>query len=150
MNSPWTSYKKVRLHFDFTSSVWQCQITVQRTLYTHNNTGCPVCVFCLFPAATQTVRPSGSSGTAGWEGEKDRKRERPLQSYSNHMQMSRRTPHEKRIINYLAPLGQWEGKALITPSSKREAGRAPRTSWGGAWRGVSHTSYQHAIIFCHT
>lgn len=107
-----------------------CQIRSLQTLYTHKSTGCPVCVFCLFPAAAQTVRPSGSLGTAGWErkkyGERERRRERPLQSYSNHMQMRHCTPHEKWIINHLAPLGQWEGKALITPSSKGGGEQAPR------------------------
>lgn len=58
--------------------------------------------------------------------EKETRRERPLQSYSNHMQMRLRTPHEKWIINHLAPLGQSEGKALITPSSKRGGEQAPR------------------------
>jgi len=61
-------------------------------------------VFCLFPAAAQTARPSGSLGSAGRErkkyGGKERERERPLQLYSNHMQMRHRTPHEKWIINH--------------------------------------------------
>lgn len=42
-----------------------CQISSYQTLYTHKSTGCQVCVFCLFPAAAQTARPSGSLGTAG-------------------------------------------------------------------------------------
>lgn len=108
-----------------------CQIRSLQTLYTHKSTGCPVCVFCLFPAAAQTARPSGSLSYCRmrkkeiWR-ERGGERERPLQSYGNHMQMRHRTPHEKWIINHLAPLGQWEGKALITPSSKGGGEQAPR------------------------